>query len=184
VKINNRGLKFARNVILPVVVCLLGTSCATSRITVSSDPTAAIAKIAELQNRSQTAAAAFKKSHPATDATYISVRSKYRDAAAKNKGYLAAVQTGVMNREKKFDTPSYRAIAKDAEDAAKEFVELAETNTPADAKPLGVAPVIIADVLIQAGIDIWKAYNQMESDKAKAVADSLKQYEWPAWENL
>lgn len=173
-------------VILLTAVSLLGTNCATSPKTASSDPKTSIARIAELQNRTQTAAAAFKKSHPATDATYISVRSKYRDAAAKNKGYLAAVQAGVMNREKNFDTPSYRAIAQDAGDAAKEFVNLAETNTPADARPLGVAPVIIAaaDILIQAGIDIWKAYNQMEAEKAKAVADSLKQYEWPAWENL
>jgi hypothetical protein len=91
-----------------------------------------------------------------------------------------------MNREKNFDTPSYRAIAKDAGDAAKEFVDLAETNTPADTRPMGaaVAAIAAADILIQAGIDIWKAYNEMEADKAKAIADSLKQYEWPGWENL
>lgn len=167
-------------------VSLLETNCATAPKTAGGDPKTAIANIAALQNRTQTAAASFKKSHPATDATYISVRSKYRDAAAKNKGYLAAVQAGVMNREKNFDTPSYRAIAKDAGAAAKEFVDLAEQNTPADVRPMGVAPVAIAaaDILIQAGIDIWKAYNQVEVDKAKAVADSLKQYEWPGWENL
>ena len=182
-----RTLRLTCNVALLLAVCLLGTNCATSPTTTpSSDPKTAIAKIAELQNRTQTAAAAFKKSHPATDATYIGVRSKYRDAAAKNKGYLAAVQAGVMNREKNFDTPSYRAIAKDAGDAAKEFVDLAETNTPADVRPVGIAPVVIAaaDILIRAGIDIWSAYNQMEADKAKAMADSLKQYEWPAWESL
>ncbi len=179
-------LKLACRIALLVAVCLVTTNCATTPTTASSDPKTAIAKIAELQNRTQTAAAAFKKSHPATDATYIAVRSKYRDAAAKNRGYLAAVQAGVMNREKNFDTPSYRAIAKDAGDTAKEFVDLAETNTPADVRAVGIAPVVIAaaDILVQAGIDIWKAYNQMEADKAKAVADSLKQYEWPAWENL
>ncbi len=167
-------------------LCLLGAGCASQPTTASGDPKTAIANIATLQNRTQAAAASFKKSHPETDATYISVRSRYRDAAAKNKGYLAAVQAGVMNREKNFDTPSYRAIAKDAGDAAKDFVDLAEKNTPADVRPMGIAPVVIAaaDILIQAGIDIWKAYNQMEADKAKAVADSLKQYEWPAWENL
>jgi hypothetical protein len=167
-------------------VCLLANNCAAPPKTASSDPKTAIANIAALQNRTQSAAASFKKSHPATDATYISVRSKYRDAAAKNRGYLAAVQAGLMNREKNFDTPSYRAIAKDAGEAAKEFVDLAETNTPADVRPVGVAPVVIAaaDILVQAGIEIWKAYNQMEVEKAKAVADSLRQYEWPAWENL
>jgi hypothetical protein len=167
-------------------VCFLGSNCATAPKTASSDPKTAIANIAALQNRTQTAAASFKKSHPATDATYISVRSKYRDAAAKNKGYLAAVQAGVMNREKNFDTPSYRAIAKDAGEAAKEFVDLAEKNTPADVRIVGAAPIVMAaaEILIQAGIDIWRAYNEMEAEKAKAVADSLKQYEWPAWENL
>lgn len=169
-----------------ILTCLLGAGCASPPTTSAGDPKTAIANIATLQNRTQAAAVSFKKSHPETDATYISVRSKYRDAAAKNKGYLAAVQAGVMNREKNFDTPSYRAIAKGAGDAAKEFVDLAEQNTPADVRPMGIAPVVIAaaDILIQAGIDIWKAYNQMEADKAKAVADSLKQYEWPAWENL
>lgn len=177
---------FSRLVLL-ATVCLFGSNCATSEKSTSSvDSKTAIANIAALQNRTQNAAAAFKKSHPATDDVYISVRSKYRDAAAKNKGYLAAVQAGVMNREKNFDTPSYRAIAKDAGDAAKEFVELAERNTPADVRPMGVAPVAVvaADILIQAGIAIWKANNEMAAEKAKAVADSVKQYEWPAWENL
>ncbi len=170
-----------------LLICLLSFGCATNqRQSAGGDPKTAIANIAAFQNRTQSAAAAFKKSHPATDATYISVRSKYRDAAAKNKGYLAAVQAGVMNREKKFDTPSYRAIAKDAGDAAKQFVDLAEKNTPADVRPMGVAPVFIAaaEILIESGIDIWKAYNTMEAEKAKAGADSLKQYEWPAWEDL
>jgi hypothetical protein len=169
------------------MVCLIGSSCATTEKTTSSvDSKTAIANIAALQNRTQTAAASFKKSHPATDDVYISVRSKYRDAAAKNRGYLAAVQAGVVNREKNFDTPSYRAIAKDAGDTAKEFVELAERNTPADARMMGIAPIAMigADILIQAGIAIWKANNEMAAEKAKAVADSLKQYEWPAWESL
>jgi hypothetical protein len=181
-----RALRSIASILILAAVALLQSNCATSPKTPSGDPKTAIANIAALQNRTQSAAASFKKSHPETDATYISVRSKYRDAAAKNKGYLAAVQAGVMNREKNFDTPSYRAIAKDAGEAAKEFVDLAERNTPADVRPVGVAPIVIAaaDVLIQAGIDIWKAYNEMEADKAKAVADSLKQYEWPAWENL
>ena len=169
------------------LICLLSFGCATNqRQSAGGAPKTAIAKIAALQNRAQSAAAAFKKSHPATDVTYITARSKYRDAAAKNKGYLAAVQAGVVNREKNLDTPSYRAIAKDAGAAAKEFVDFAEKNTPADVLPVGIAPVVIvaADILINAGIDIWKAYNTTEAEKAKALAESLKEYEWPAWENL
>lgn len=174
-------------VVLLALVCILGSNCATNEKPTSSvDSKTAIANIAALQNRTQNAAAGFKRSHPATDDVYVGVRSKYRDAAAKNKGYLAAVQAGVMNREKNFDTPSYRAIAKDAGEAAKEFVDLAEKNTPADVRPMGAAPVVIAaaDILVQAGIAIWKANNEMAAEKAKAVADSLKQYEWPAWEKL
>ncbi len=167
---------------------LLAAGCTTtSPTTPAVDSKTAIANIASLQDRARSAAVAFKHSHPATDATYISVRSKYRDAAAKNKGYLAAVSAGIINREKNFDTPSYRAIAKDAGDTEQQFVDLAEQNTPADVRPAGIAGVAaaaIADVLLQSGIAIWKAYNEAEAVKAKAVADSLKQYEWPAWENL
>jgi hypothetical protein len=173
---------------LLAAVSLFASGCATSnQPTTSVDSKTAIADIAALQNRTQSAAAAFKKGHPATDDIYISVRSKYRDAAAKNKGYLAAVQAGVMNRERNFDTPSYRAIAKDAGDTAKDFVNLAEQNTPADVRPVGMAPTLIieaADILVRAGISIWKANNEMAAEKAKAVADSLKQYKWPAWDSL
>lgn len=149
-------------------------------------PTQPISKIAELQNRTQSTASSFKKAHPQSDATYIAVRSKYRDAAAKSRGFLAALQAGVINQEKNFDTPGYRQIALEAEKATAAFVELAEKNTPADNERLGVGPgaAIIAGVLVQAGIDIWKASVQIAAEKAKAVADSLKQYEWPDWEKL
>jgi hypothetical protein len=170
------------------VACVLIFGCQATETKPNGaiDSTTAIAKIAELQNRTELAAAAFKKSHPKTDDTYISVRSKYKDAAAKNKGYLAAVQAGVLKQAKSFDTPAYRRIATDAGNAAKDFVDVAEKNTPADVRPMGVAPVVIgiADVLVKAGIAIWKANSEIQAAKAKAVADSLKQYEWKTWENL
>ncbi len=162
------------------------SGCASRPVAPAVDSKTAVANIATLQSRAQSAAVAFKKSHPATDATYISVRSKYRDAAARNKGYLAAVMTGVMNREKNFDTPAYRSIAQEAGTGAQAFVDLAENNTPADARMVGIAPVVIAaaDILVQAGIAIWKAHNEMAGERAQALAASLKQYEWPAWESL
>lgn len=177
---------FMRSLLLLGAATFFSFGCATTQPASRVDSKTAIANIAALQNRTQSAAASFKQSHPATDATYISVRSKYRDASAKNKGYLAAVAAGVMNREKNFDTASYRAIAQDAGEAAKDFIDLAEKNTPADVRPMGIAPVVIAaaDILIEAGIAIWKANNEMQAEKAKAVAESLRQYEWPAWEKL
>ena len=97
---------------LIIAISMIGFGCATQNgATGKMDSATAIAKIAELQNRAQSAAEAFKQSHPTSDATYIAVRSKYKDAAAKNHGYLAAVQAGILQRQKNFDTPSYHNIA-------------------------------------------------------------------------
>ena len=173
--------------LLTVALPLLMLGCQTPGGSAGKmDSATAIAKIAELQNRTQSAAEAFKQSHPNTDATYISVRGKYKDAEAKNHGYLAAVQAGILQHQKNFDTPSYHAIATDAGNAAKEFVDLAEQNTPANVKPMGFAIGLaeIADVLIKAGIAIWEENSKIEAAKAKAVADSLKQHEWPVWESI
>ncbi len=172
---------------LIIAISMIGFGCATQNgATGKMDSATAIAKIAELQNRAQSAAEAFKQSHPTSDATYIAVRSKYKDAAAKNHGYLAAVQAGILQRQRNFDTPSYHNIATGAADAEKEFVDLAEKNTPAAAKPMGFAVGIgaAADLLIKAGIAIWEAHVKDETAKAKAVADSLKQQEWPSWESV
>ena len=72
---------------LIIAISMIGFGCATQNgATGKMDSATAIAKIAELQNRAQSAAEAFKQSHPTSDATYIAVRSKYKDAAAKNHG--------------------------------------------------------------------------------------------------
>jgi hypothetical protein len=167
-----------------LTVWLLGAGCKTTPPGAVAEPTA---KIAEQQDRAKAAASAFKKNHRETDATYIEVRSKYNAAASKNKGYLAAIQTGLINGEKNFDTPTYKGIATRAGEATQAFVDLAEKNTPAEARPMGLAAIgaaAIADALINAGVAIWKTNSELDAARRKEVADSLKQFEWPSWGSL
>jgi hypothetical protein len=169
------------------VLSMAGSSCQTPGTTSATGGTEKpIADIAAYQNRAQTAAEGFKRSHTTADQTYISVRSKYKDAAAKNHGYLVAVQAGILKHVKNFDTPAYRSIAADAGSATKDFVDLAEKSTPAGvtAMGFGIGVAEIGDVLIKAGIAIWKAHREDQAAQAKEVVALLKESEWPAWESL
>ena len=127
------------------------------------------------------------KRDSAVDAAVLKIgEGKYREAASQNKGYLEAVANGIINNENIAANPAYKALAEKSEAATKDFVDFAKKTTGAMVEgERSVGAAVIAGVLVESGIAIWKAHRAETLAERQAAANRLvSQNSWDDWDSL
>ncbi len=165
-----------------IVAILLAAGCASPQ---TPGTTEAVAGLAKRKNIAQQWATAVKSDSNLDAATVKTARAKYIAAASDNKGYLDAVGNGIINNQNIATDPAYKGLAEKAERSTEEFVDFAKnaTGAPEELRSMGAA--VIADVLVNAGISLWKAHRAETLAQRQATADRLiSQNSWEDWDKI
>ncbi|HEY5706441.1 MAG TPA: hypothetical protein VIS96_12785 [Terrimicrobiaceae bacterium] len=162
-----------------MLAVLLASGCATK-----IDLAEPSAKLAQQKNIAQQWAGKLKRNPPADAAALRTAEAKYREAASQNRGYLEAVANGIINNDNLESNPKYEALAEKASSSTKDFVDFAQQASGA-LEPASAGTVIIARVLVESGIAIWKAHRAETQAQRVAAADRLiSQNSWEDWDKI
>ena len=165
-----------------IVVILLASGCTTQQ---TPGTTEAIAGLAKRKNSAQQWAGEVKRDSNLDAATLKTAKAKYIAAASDNKGYLEAVGNGIINNDNLAKDPTYETLAEKAESSTEEFVDFAKKATGAPEEQHSAGAAILADVLVNAGISVWKAHRAETLAQRQAAADRLiSQNSWEDWEKI
>jgi hypothetical protein len=177
-----------KNMLVPSSICagivaiLLAAGCATQQ---TPGTTEAIAGLAKRKNIAQQWAGEVKRDSNLDAATLKTAKSKYIAAASDNKGYLEAVGNGIINKANLAKDPAYKTLAEKAESSTEEFVAFAKKATGAPEEQRSVGAAVLADVLVNAGIFLWKAHRAETLAQRQAAADRLiSQNSWKDWDKI
>jgi hypothetical protein len=173
------------SVLVCIVASLFVCGCATQqnvKFDTVADATAAITQQKDLAEQW----AHKLKGAKASAADLRTGEEKYREAASQNKGYLEAVGQGIIAKKNLETSETYKSLAAKAGNSAKDFVDFAKSKTGAPASPQRfVGAGEIANVLVQAGITIWKEYQAEARAEREAQADRLiKRGRWDDWDKI
>ena len=165
-----------------IVAILLATGCTSQQ---TPGTTEAIAGLAKRKNIAQQWAGELKGDSDLDAATLKAGKAKYIEAASDNKGYLEAVANGIINKENLAKNPAYKTLAEKAESSTEEFVDFAKKATDAPEELRSVGAAVLADVLVNAGIALWKAHRAETLAQRQATADRLiSQNSWEDWDKI
>ena len=165
-----------------IVVILLASGCATQQ---TPGTTEAIAGLAKRKNSAQQWAGEVKRDSNLDAGTLKTAKAKYIAAASDNKGYLEAVGNGIINKDNLAKDPAYKTLAEKAESSTEEFVDFAKKATGAPEEQHSAGAAILADVLVNAGISVWKAHRAETLAQRQAAADRLiSQNSWEDWDKI
>ena len=111
---------------------------------------------------------------------------KYREAASQNKGYLEAVGQGIIAKRNLATSETYKSLAAKAENSTKDFVDFAKSKMGAPTTPQRfVGAGVVAGVLVEAGITVWKEYQAEARAEREAQADRLiSRNRWEDWDKI
>jgi hypothetical protein len=173
------------SLLFPILVALPVGGCGTTQtkpIETVAEATAAITQQKDLAEQW----AHKLKGVKVSPADLRTGEEKYREAASQNKGYLEAVGQGIIAKQDLATSETYKSLAAKAENSAKDFVDFAKSKTGAPASPQRfVGAAEIANILVQAGITIWKEYQAEARAEREAEVDRLiKRGRWDDWDKI
>jgi hypothetical protein len=117
-----------------------------------------------------------------SDAEYRTARELYRTAFAEFNAYIATVKAAIR-RGKTDDLakdPTYKKAAADASNAAKAFIDYADSKTGGQARAL-----FLLGALFNQGINVLNAYKTGQAERRAQEAEEFeKDVKWPRWEEI
>ena len=117
-----------------------------------------------------------------TDPEWREARDLYRKAFAEFNAYIAAVKAAIR-RGKTDDLakdPAFKKTAADASNAAKAFVDYADSKAGGSARAL-----FLFGALFNQGINVLNAYKSGQAERRAQEAEEFeKDVRWPRWEEI
>lgn len=131
-----------------------------------------------------------KKKFKETDKAYIEAKEKYRSAAAKHNGWLDTLSVALRNNQK-IDKDTFSTQAKESAETALAFISYVKEQNASPQRPSfkatadkSVLPAL-AEALVKAGIQIWKAYKEEQAtEKERVLTHMEERLRWKPWENV
>jgi hypothetical protein len=168
----------------------LGASCAQLAQVKPPSPEVegAILEISKGKEDAQNLAVRIKTKYKDGSDVYRKARDLYDTAQSENNSWATGLALGIENNQDLSTSQAFKAKAKAAAEATKQFVTYAKSHQeeePTKFAVAGLGAAEIAKLLVENGITIWKAYKDQQTAQRKKEADSTKQaVAWPSWDSV
>src|SRR6266446_1912175 len=145
--------------------CYLGAGCAQFTQVKPPPPEVenAILQISKNKEDAQNLAVRIKTKYKDGSDVYSKARDLYDTAQSENNSWATALALGIENNQDLSTSQAFKAKAKTAAEATKQFVTYARSHQegePTKFAVAGLGAAEIAKLLVENGITIWKAYKE------------------------